>query len=80
VCAGFGIRSAEQVRLLKPVVEGVVVGSALVKVLEAWRGSGCFYPISAGLSAQRARSTLRGLQVVERRFSPSEGRCSAQSG
>jgi tryptophan synthase alpha chain len=34
VCAGFGIRSADQVRLLKPVVEGVVVGSALVEVLE----------------------------------------------
>jgi len=34
VCAGFGIRSAEQVRLLKPVVVGVVVGSALVEVLE----------------------------------------------
>jgi tryptophan synthase alpha chain len=34
VCAGFGIRSAEQVRLLKPVVEGVVVGSALVEVLD----------------------------------------------
>ena len=34
VCAGFGIRSAEQVRLLTPVVEGVVVGSALVEVLD----------------------------------------------
>ncbi|MEI6457954.1 MAG: tryptophan synthase subunit alpha [Pseudomonadota bacterium] len=34
VCAGFGIRSSEQVRLLKPVIEGVVVGSALVEVLE----------------------------------------------
>jgi tryptophan synthase alpha chain len=34
VCAGFGIRSADQVRLLKPVVDGVVVGSALVEVLE----------------------------------------------
>lgn len=34
VCAGFGIRSAEQVRLLKPDVDGVVVGSALVEVLE----------------------------------------------
>ncbi len=34
VCAGFGIRSAEQVRLLAPVVQGVVVGSALVEVLE----------------------------------------------
>jgi tryptophan synthase alpha chain len=34
VCAGFGIRSAEQVRLLKPAVDGVVVGSALVEVLD----------------------------------------------
>ena len=34
VCAGFGIRSAEQVSRLSPVVEGVVVGSALVEVLE----------------------------------------------
>jgi tryptophan synthase alpha chain len=34
VCAGFGIRSAEHVSRLSPVVEGVVVGSALVEVLE----------------------------------------------
>jgi tryptophan synthase alpha chain len=34
VCAGFGIRSAEQVQRLKGVVDGVVVGSALVEVLE----------------------------------------------
>jgi tryptophan synthase alpha chain len=34
VCAGFGIRSHEQVELLKGHVEGVVVGSALVEVLE----------------------------------------------
>jgi tryptophan synthase alpha chain len=34
VCAGFGIRSAEQVRLLASSVEGVVVGSALVEVLD----------------------------------------------
>jgi len=34
VCAGFGIRSAEQVSKLKGHVEGVVVGSALVEVLE----------------------------------------------
>ena len=34
VCAGFGIRNREQVERLKPHVDGVVVGSALVEVLE----------------------------------------------
>lgn len=34
VCAGFGIRSREQVERLSPHVDGVVVGSALVEVLE----------------------------------------------
>ena len=34
VCAGFGIRSREQVEKLRGHVEGVVVGSALVEVLE----------------------------------------------
>jgi tryptophan synthase alpha chain len=34
VCAGFGIRSREQVELLREHVDGVVVGSALVEVLE----------------------------------------------
>jgi tryptophan synthase alpha chain len=34
VCAGFGIRSREQVLKLRAHVEGVVVGSALVEVLE----------------------------------------------
>ena len=34
VCAGFGIRSREQVTRLAPHVDGVVVGSALVEVLE----------------------------------------------
>src|SRR5471032_2883704 len=34
VCAGFGIRSARQVARLAPHVEGGVVGSALVEVLE----------------------------------------------
>jgi tryptophan synthase alpha chain len=34
VCAGFGIRSREQVARMKGHVDGVVVGSALVEVLE----------------------------------------------
>jgi tryptophan synthase alpha chain len=34
VCAGFGIRSREQVARLAPHVDGVVVGSALVEVLD----------------------------------------------
>jgi tryptophan synthase alpha chain len=34
VCAGFGIRSAEQVNRMRGHVDGVVVGSALVEVLE----------------------------------------------
>jgi tryptophan synthase alpha chain len=34
VCAGFGIRSREQVELLAPHVDGVVVASALVEMLE----------------------------------------------
>ena len=34
VCAGFGIRSREQVERLNGHVDGVVVGSALVEVLE----------------------------------------------
>jgi tryptophan synthase alpha chain len=34
VCAGFGIRSREQVTRFAPHVDGVVVGSALVEALE----------------------------------------------
>ena len=34
VCAGFGIRSREQVERLRGHVDGVVVGSALIEVIE----------------------------------------------
>ena len=34
VCAGFGIRGREQLELLRAHVDGVVIGSALVEVLE----------------------------------------------
>ena len=45
VCAGFGIRSREQVQRLSGHVDGVVIGSALVELLErgedpaAWLGA-----------------------------------------
>ena len=34
VCAGFGIRSSEQVKLMTGHVDGIVVASALVEVME----------------------------------------------
>jgi len=34
VCAGFGIRTREQVQRLAPYIDGAIVGSALVEVLE----------------------------------------------
>jgi tryptophan synthase alpha chain len=42
VCAGFGIRSAAQVTRFAPHVDGVVVGSALVEVLEKGEDVGKF--------------------------------------
>ena len=34
VCAGFGIRTRDQIEALRGMVDGVIVGSALVEVLE----------------------------------------------
>jgi tryptophan synthase alpha chain len=42
VCAGFGIRSAEQVARLRGHVDGVVIGSALVEVLERGEDPGAW--------------------------------------
>jgi tryptophan synthase alpha chain len=42
VCAGFGIRGREQVLRLRGHVDGVVVGSALVEVLERGEDPGPF--------------------------------------
>ncbi len=42
VCAGFGIRSREQVARFSGHVDGVVVGSALVEVLERGEDAGAF--------------------------------------
>lgn len=42
VCAGFGIRSREQVKHLEGHVAGVIVGSALVEVMENGQDAGNF--------------------------------------
>jgi tryptophan synthase alpha chain len=42
VCAGFGIRNAGQVARLAGHVDGVIVGSALVEVLERGEDPGAF--------------------------------------
>ncbi|HEY6641747.1 tryptophan synthase subunit alpha [Povalibacter sp.] len=42
VCAGFGIRSREQVAKMAPHVDGVIVGSALVEVIERGEDPGAF--------------------------------------
>jgi tryptophan synthase alpha chain len=42
VCAGFGIRSAQQVARFARHVDGVVVGSALVETLERGEDAGAF--------------------------------------
>ena len=42
VCAGFGIRSRDQVQRLSAHVDGVIVGSALVEVLERKEDPGPF--------------------------------------
>jgi tryptophan synthase alpha chain len=42
VCAGFGIRGPEQVARMKGHVDGVVVGSALVEVLERGENPAAF--------------------------------------
>jgi tryptophan synthase alpha chain len=42
VCAGFGIRSRDQVERLAPYVDGVIVGSALVEAIERGDDPGAF--------------------------------------
>jgi len=50
VCAGFGIRGREQVERLRGQVDGVIVGSALVEVLERGESASQFL---AGLRPPR---------------------------
>lgn len=42
VCAGFGVRDREQVRLIAEHADGVIVGSALLEALEAGQSPGTF--------------------------------------
>ncbi|HLS81029.1 MAG TPA: tryptophan synthase subunit alpha [Steroidobacter sp.] len=42
VCAGFGIRSREQIEQLAPHVDGVIVGSALIEAIERGEDPGAF--------------------------------------
>ena len=42
VCAGFGVREPEQVRLIAEHADGVIVGSALLEALEAGQPPGEF--------------------------------------
>ena len=42
VCAGFGIREAAQVRAIRSHADGVIVGSALIEVLEAGEDPAAF--------------------------------------
>jgi tryptophan synthase alpha chain len=54
VCAGFGIRSAEQVLRMQGHVDGVVVGSALVEVLERREDPAAY--LRSLVAAPRARA------------------------
>jgi tryptophan synthase alpha chain len=42
VCAGFGVRTADQVELIGAHADGVIVGSALVEVLESQQDPAAF--------------------------------------
>ena len=42
VCAGFGVRNREQVRMISEHADGVIVGSALVEALERGENPGAF--------------------------------------
>jgi tryptophan synthase alpha chain len=50
VCAGFGIRSHDQVKDLKGHVAGVIVGSALVEVMESGQDAAAFLRALRGSS------------------------------
>ena len=52
VCAGFGVRRAEQVATIAQHADGVIVGSALVEVLERRRRSRQIPEVAAAIAAR----------------------------
>jgi tryptophan synthase alpha chain len=56
VLAGFGIREATQVQLVADHADGVIVGSALVEVLERGEDPATFLRKLRELSPERQRS------------------------
>ena len=42
VCAGFGVRSADDVQRIAACVDGVIIGSALIEILERGGSPGDF--------------------------------------
>ncbi|HEX2492951.1 MAG TPA: tryptophan synthase subunit alpha [Steroidobacter sp.] len=52
VCAGFGIRSRDQIERLAPYVDGVIVGSALIEVLGRGEDPAAFLRSLRSVSAQ----------------------------
>ena len=51
ICVGFGISTPEQVAAVAPHADGVIVGSAIVRLLEARAGSDTFVPEIGALIA-----------------------------
>lgn len=47
VCVGFGVSTAAQVRSIKAVADGVIVGSAIIKEIERHQDSAAMVPLIA---------------------------------
>ena len=55
VCVGFGISTPEQVAAIAPHADGVIVGSAVVRLVEAHAGSDRLVPeVGAFIAALKA--------------------------